>query len=298
MKFKAVLGCAAVLIFFNTGFAWAEKIAVVLSRSLAPYQAALQGFSENAPGEIENFNMQGDEVQGAQIMDKIAAGGFNTVVVIGSEAAKAAKNITNLPVIYTMVLEKPVFKTSQSTGIILDAKIEDKVRYLKQLFPQIKKVGVIYNPEKTGKIVNQARQAMSNVGLILIPLAINAPEEFKGALDKLTKDQVDLIWSVPDPLTLKPEAVNSTIEHAVAQKLPFVAMTEAHVAAGALAAFSVDFGELGAQTAEVVKGVLEGKHPLAAYYPKRVILYVNADVQNKLGLKDFQESSEIKIIKK
>jgi ABC-type uncharacterized transport system substrate-binding protein len=131
-----------------------------------------------------------------------------------------------------------------------------------------------------------------------IPLAINSQDEFKGALAKLTKDQVDLIWSVPDSFTLQPQAVKDTIEHALNQKLPFIALAEAHVTAGALAAFSVDFSGLGAQTAELVKSTLGGKSVLPVYYPKQVILYVNPDTLGKLGLRDFQETPEIKIIKK
>jgi ABC-type uncharacterized transport system substrate-binding protein len=177
-------------------------------------------------------------------------------------------------------------------------KVEDKVRFIKQLFPGVVKIGVIYNTEKTRKIINQARQAMSNAGLNLIPLAITSQDEYKLALSKLTKDSVDLIWSVPDPFSLQPEAVKATIAQALEQKIPFIAMSEPHVTAGALAAFSVNFTDLGAQTLDLTMDTLEGKNVPAVNYPKHMILYVNADTLSKLGLSNFHDTSEIIIIKK
>lgn len=86
------------------------------------------------------------------------------------------------------------------------------------------------------------------------------------------------------------------IQHSLNEKVPFVAMSKAQVKAGALAAFSVDFKDLGAQTAEVVQNMLKAPKNMGSESPRRLILFVNSDTQKKLGINAFPSISGVQII--
>jgi putative ABC transport system substrate-binding protein len=241
--------------------------------------------------------MEGDPEKGSQIMKSIAGQGANLVVTIGSEAAMAAKkDPAGLPVVYTMVLEKQDFGGTPASGILMQADIVSQIRSLRQLFPGSKKIGVIYNIHYSGAVINLARQSAEGLGLSLIPIAVETQNDISSALSKLTRDQIDVLWSVVDPTVAQPEAMQMLIQHTLKEKIPFIALSKFHVKGGALAAFSVDYQDMGAQTAELAKEMLKNPKTRPAAMPRHLILFMNPDTQEKIGLKALPQIAGIQIV--
>lgn len=265
---------------------WAEKVAVVLSRSLPPYEEAWSGISQNLRSDLVKLNMEGDASKGLAIMQGLASQGVHLVITVGSEAAMAAKKSgTSLPVVYTMVLEKQDFGSTPSAGVLMQVDATSQIKSLKQLFPGSLKIGVIYNLHYSGGVINQARQAAESHGLSLLPIAVESQNDISGALGKLTKDQIDILWTVVDPTVAQPEAVQLLIAHALKEKIPYIGLSKFHVKAGALAAFSVDYKDVGMQTADMAQTMIKSPKNHGAEAPRRLLLFVNADTQDKLGIK-------------
>jgi putative tryptophan/tyrosine transport system substrate-binding protein len=276
----------------------AKKAVVVLSRSLLPYEQAFEGFKENFAGTVLKKDMAGDSDLGQQIFRKISSDQAAVVVTIGSEATMLAqKNLTDIPLVYTMVLDAPKNSDHISAGVLMRMEIEKQLKTVMQLFPDGKKgIGVIYNSHFSGAVINQARPIVKELGSVLAPIAVERNADIPRALKKLSKNNIDVLWSVVDPTVAKPETMQLIIKHALKEKIPFVALSRYHVKAGAFAALSVDYKDMGAQTAKIAKTMVARGKSMPAKYPRKLILYINRDTQKKIGLKQLPEMSGVKIV--
>lgn len=265
-----------------------KKIVVVLSRFLAPYEEALEGFKETSRCDIRHFNMKGDAGRARQIMEVLSPPDTDLVVTIGSEATLAAQKYlsSSIPVVYTMVLEEQKFTGRRAAGVLMQVPIKEQLGSIQKLFAYVSKVGVIYNPIHSGDKINQTRRLITEFGMHLVPIAVENQQDITNALNKLTRDKIDLLWSVVDQTVAKPAAVKLVISHSLEEKIPFIGLSKFHVQAGALAAFSVDYKEIGAQTAVLARKVIQSKKKMPPVeFPHRVILFLNTQTWEKLGIK-------------
>jgi putative ABC transport system substrate-binding protein len=293
---KIIFMLASFWIITGARMVHAEKVVVVLSRSLLPYEQAWRGFEQTAAMEFTKLNMHGNVETGRSIMQSIAPG-TKAVVVIGSEATMMAKKyITAFPVVYTMVLEDAHFTIPISGGLLMQVKLEDQLGNISRLFPGTEKIGVIYNMHYSHEVINQARQIVKQLGLHLVPIAVGGQNDILMALEKITRDKVDVLWSVVDPTVAKPEAMQMLIKHTLKEKIPFVALSRYHVKAGALAAVSVDYHDMGAQTAALTKRILATGTSQPVQYPRKFILFINSKTQQRLGINRLPDLPGVHII--
>ncbi|MBN1596077.1 hypothetical protein JW933_09150 [candidate division FCPU426 bacterium] len=276
----------------------AEKIMVVLSRSILPYEQAWEGFSRTIQGGAGKMDMAGDKAQGERIMQKISAESVDLVVTIGSEATLAAcSSLSKIPVIYTMVLEPPEGGGSSAKGLLMQVKTERQMEVLSRFVPNNKGIGVIYNIYYSGSIVNQAREIAKKMNLTLFPIAVETEADVPKVLQKLTPEKVGVLWMVVDPTTTKPEIVQEMIKYTLKEKMAFMALSRYHVKAGAFAALSVDYNDMGAQTAEITRKFLAGQAVRNVEFPRKLILYVNTETQKRLEISDLPSLNNVQIIR-
>lgn len=275
--------------------AHAEKIIAVISRSLGPYQEALKGYEQESKLTVQEVNLDGDVSKGSQVTEMLSAEKADGVLAVGTEALAVLKMIpVSTPAFYTMVLEPLELPGRKTSGVLMQISVNDQMLNISKLLPAVKKVGVIYNPNSSKKSVNQAREVAGNYGLTLSPIAVENASEVSGALTNLTRDKVDAIWSVVDSTVAQPAVIGQIIQHAGSQKIPFIGLSVFHVKAGALAAFSVDFADIGTQTASLTKKVLAGGANKVET-PRRIVIYVNAEVQKQLGL-DLSKAPNVQMV--
>ena len=297
MSPKIVLMAGGLALWIGTGAAWGEKVALVLSRSADPYVAAARGFQHTTPSEVEVFNMEGDTEKGQQIMRGVAPATVLAVVTIGTEASQATRALDpSIPIVYTMVLDPLELPQHRSTGVVIKIGIEAQFARMQKLFPTKKRIGVIYNPKYSSLDIEQARKLAPQYELALTPLAVERPEEVPTALPKLVRGVVDLIWMVPDRTVAQPAAVQDLIDHALQEGLPLIGLSMYHVKIGALAAFSVDFNDVGIQTAKLAQRFLSEGGRLPVEMPRKIIIYVNPKVQKQIGIEDLSVFPEVNYI--
>jgi putative tryptophan/tyrosine transport system substrate-binding protein len=282
----------------STAPAWCEKIVVVFGRTLPPYQEALQGFQHNSSYDVVTFNLEGNSANAPQVIRDVNAASPDGVLVFGAEALNAVKNqVPNLPLIYTMVVEQPESFQSKMGGVVMQIPVSQQLDTLHRLLPLSKKVGVLYNPVFTAKAINEARAQVDKMQLTLVPIAVEKQSEIHQALEKMKEGGVDVLWSVLDKTAAQPAAVEEIIKYSLENKLPFIGLTNFHVKAGALAALSVDFSDLGAQTAVLARQILQGSANGRVEMPRKIIIYLNTDTQKRIGLKDLSLLPEVQVVK-
>ena len=296
------------LIFFSsltllvTPYAWSKTIAVVLSRSIPPFEAALEGFQENTLHKVRKFNMQADAERGRRIIQSLSAEDIDLLVTIGSEATrKAAEYENSIPAVYTMVMAKTDFAGRRAAGVLMQVELREQIKNTRKFLSQAdlfnaETIGVIYNPYYSSSEIKQGREIVQDLGMRLIPIAVTNNNEISDALNKLTKDKIGVLWSVLDKTVGKPAVIKLLIQHSHKEKIPFVALSKYHVKAGALMAFSADYRDVGAQTAELAEKMLRSRENQPLEYPRHINLHVNPEIMKMLKIKKIPRMEGIKII--
>ncbi len=276
---------------------WGKKAVVVISRSAAPYNTAIKGFRGSMRWEVKIVNMLGDMEKGRQIMKGLVTDDIKVVVVVGSEAILAAKSLTaEIPLIYTMIMDS--FKSSKRpiSGVILKIKIAAQLSRIKKIFPTRRCIGVIYNPLHSSQDIEQAREVVKENNLKLFPIAVEKADEIPAALLKMTNNKVDILWIVVDKTVAHPQALKHIIAHSHKENIPLISFSKYHVKAGALAAFAVDFFDIGAQTAELAQKVYQQDFKQRSEKPRKIIIYVNPKIQKQMGIDDLSVFPEVHFI--
>jgi putative tryptophan/tyrosine transport system substrate-binding protein len=275
-----------------SGPASAANVAVILSDRNDDYQEALRGFKQTVRHPIiAEYNMAGDLERGRKILTEIETKVKpDLIFAIGLWALQAiVSQPTDIPVVYAMVLNPPSIVGAGSrniTGASMNVPVEQPLRLLKQLGPQIKRVGVIFNQARTGYLVKRAEAVAREEGLQLIAKEISSAKEAIAALESL-QGSVDAIWILPDETTLAQTVVQQMLLFSYRNKIPLLGLSERHAQMGALLSLSFASSEdIGRQAGELASSILGGKTVADVPYTtaRRLTLTVNLKAAQKLGV--------------
>jgi ABC-type uncharacterized transport system substrate-binding protein len=270
--------------------AHAKKTAVFVSKKIPAYQDVVAGFTRTLKTECITVDLQGRPEAVQTWLEQGNAQGLGLLLAIGPEAVQGIQRYLparapDLPWVYTMVLNPPE-DAPRAGGVLMQLPLASQLQQVRQLFPGAKKIGVIYTPAYSLKLINEVRQLTEAQGFVLVPFPVEGLEDMTAVLPRITPETVDLLWSVLDRTVMNPAAMQKIIAYTAKARMPFVGLSEYHVEAGALAAFSVDFGSLGEQTARLAGRILKPDAQAfgAAETPREIITFINKTTQKKIGL--------------
>jgi putative tryptophan/tyrosine transport system substrate-binding protein len=269
----------------------AGGIAVLMSSREAEYKEALRGFKESARQPVvAEYDMEDDVDRGrkqlAQIEAKIKP---ELILAVGFSALQAVANQTDIPIVYCMVLNPPSLlgdNAKKVTGASMNIPVEQPLRLLKQLGPNIKRIGVVYNPARTGYLVRRAVSVARQEGLQLVTREVNSARDAIAAVGPLL-DEVDALWLIPDETLLQRAVVQQMLLLAYRKRVPLLGLAESHAKMGALLALSfASPQDIGRQAGELANEVLSGKSTADLPYTtaRQTNLIVNLKAAQKLGV--------------
>ena len=248
-------------------------LAVFVSASNTPYKEAKRGFDNRMKSldvEYDSFVIVlGDGVSPQEALAMLKSKKPVLIHTIGTQAARlAGESFKDIPIVFSMVLnpvDSGLVKGMNSsgnnlTGASMDIPASVQFRKIKALFPDGRRMGVIYNPSETGKMVEAAKDASAKLGMEILGVAVDEPSGVPVALGELL-GKVDLLWSVADSHVFTRETSRELLSVTLKNKLPFVGLSPAFVKAGALMAFEMDPFDMGRQAADAAKRVLMGEKP-------------------------------------
>ncbi|MGH7854509.1 MAG: ABC transporter substrate-binding protein [Candidatus Binatia bacterium] len=275
-----------------------ELIAVIKAREAEPYEVALKSLrrtlkEKSIDVRIEEF-LLGDDGKDDRLAE-LRKKNPQLVVTLGSAATeRVAKVIKDTPVLFCMALNPMAsgFIRSMSasgnnlTGASLDIPPQVQFEAIRSVVPNAKRIGVIYNPQETDTVVQQAKRVARDMGLELFAVPIASGDKVPDALRTMDKN-VDALWSVADSTTFTPASAEFIFLHTLRNKLPFMGLSPAFVKAGALLALAIDYQEVGAQCGGLATKLLSGENPssLPITTPQKVVLHVNMKTAETIGLK-------------
>jgi putative ABC transport system substrate-binding protein len=270
----------------------AARVAVLMSAKVSEYEEALKGFKEATPHQVAAvYDMDGDLDRGrkqlAEIEEKVKP---DLIFAVGIWALQAVvSRPPSVPVVYAMVLNPPSViraETKNVTGASMNVPVEQSIRLFKQLGPQIKRIGIIFNPVKTGYLVKRAQLVARDEGLELVTREISSTKEVIGALESL-QDGIDALWIVPDETILSQAVVQQMLLFSYRRKVPLLGLSDRHAQMGALFSLSFASGEdIGRQAGELAQAILTGRAVADVPYTsaRKFYLTVNLKTAQKLGL--------------
>lgn len=273
--------------------AGAANVAVIISADVDAYRDALQGFKQTLRHQVvAEYDMEGDFDHGQEILAEIQSEVQpDLILAVGLWALQVAINQPiDVPVVFTMVLNPPAvlgIGAANVTGGSINVPVEKSLRLFKQLGSQIRRVGVVFNPAKTGYLVKQAEAIAREEGLQLVTRAILSPKEAIQAMNSVQEEGVDAFWILPDETILDAKVVRYALLLSYRNNIPLFGLSERQAQMGAL--ISLSFGsseDIGRQTGELANGILRGKPVREIPYTtaRSVKLTVNLKAARKLGM--------------
>lgn len=289
--FLAVIALAAML----PGPLRGDRADVLLLRAgpAAPYEEARSALLDSLPADrvVETLLLDDLSLQRAQ--ERIAEADPSVLLTLGSQSTRwALDHTSDVPIVFAMVLQ-PVesgFVRSFSrpggrvTGAALDVRPAVQLKTLRDLLGA-KRIGVLYDPEQTGRLVDRAGGAARRMGIELVAVVVSETGALHGALERLT-GSVDALWSVPDRTVFGQGGVQQVLLHTLEHEIPFMGLSEQYVRAGALLALSTSLEENGRQAALRIERILASEEPsqIPVARPESLELVFNEYVAERLGV--------------
>lgn len=237
---------------------------VIQSQQITAYNEAIQGFKEGCRGKnisIEAvYDLKGNTEEGGRIIQIIKDREVkpDLILAVGILAATLVKEQFNdIPIIFCMVINYERFNLQGNniTGISSEASLEDQFTVLREFLGDHKRVGVIYDPMKTGKIVSEAIKVVKQFELNLVKSEVQSEREVAPVFNKLST-RIDALWIIPDGTVITRDSLEVILKGSLKKCLPTFCTSSAIVKAGALASISTDYRYTGFQASEIAQTLL------------------------------------------
>jgi putative ABC transport system substrate-binding protein len=161
-----------------------------------------------------------------------------------------------------------------------------RLELLKRIVPKLQRVVTFYDPRNPSAMesAKQGREAAQQLKVELIERHVASVEELQTALQSLRPSDVDGYLAVSDAMVDR--HAQAIIDAANTKRLPTMFYFDSLVARGGLASYSVDFHELGRQSAKHVARVLAGASPkdLPVESMDRFTLVISMKTAQRIGL--------------
>jgi putative ABC transport system substrate-binding protein len=237
---------------------------------------------------------QGNAATAAQIARQFVGDAPAVIVAISTPSAQsAAAATTDIPIVFSAVTDPLAAQLVSSieapggnvTGVSDMAPIPDHVALIKELTPNVARLGVLYNPGEANSVssVNALKEAAAAAGLEVVEGPATKSADVQAAARSLV-GKVDAIY-VPTDNTIV-SALESAVSVANEAKLPLYAADTDSVPRGALAAVGFNYFDVGVQTAALVDRVLKGESPgaIPVVFASGTDLKVNKGAAAAIGI--------------
>ncbi|MBF0463534.1 MAG: hypothetical protein HQK88_04140 [Nitrospirae bacterium] len=252
------LGCFLIVLMLCISISrslFAENVVVIEGSSVKPFEEALQGFERSCGCNVKGVLAL--DMKGADSMAFIEKFKPDKVVTIGEEALKSVKNLTNTPVIYMMALNPLLYTAGKNnfTGISMIIPPVKQLRAIRSVFPNVDRLGVLYNPENSENIIRAARSVAASLGFEIIIHEVHSAKDIPGALNAI-KDKIEALWLIPDVTVAPPEMIELYELFSARYNKPLFTFADKHLERGASLSVSVSPVDIGKQAGEILKGSL------------------------------------------
>ena len=161
-----------------------------------------------------------------------------------------------------------------------------RLELLKEVFPQISRVAVLWNPDNTiaGLRMRETETAAKSLNIELQPVAVRGPSDFEPAFSAMIKGHAGALFPLRDILVQA--KLQQIVELAAKNRLPGMYDHRKFVKVGGLMSYGTLIEDLDRRAATYVDRILKGAKPgdLPIEQPTKFELFINLKRAKKLGL--------------
>lgn len=250
--------------------------------------------------EIDQQNAQGDQSNLKSIADRFVSGNYNLICAISTPAAQAMYNATDkIPIIGTAITNFETAKLVKSeahpdgniTGTNDLSPMDKQIVLIKEIQPDIKTLGVIYNSSEVNSAVQveKLKQICEENHINVMELTVNSVNDVEQVASGFA-GKVDAIYTPTDNVIAS--SIPTLMSVANKYNIPVYGAEVAHVKNGVLASESINFYDIGHRAGEMAVEILDGKKQIKdmpVETSTKSTLYINKKEMEKLGIKIPQE---------
>lgn len=260
-------------------------ILVIQSLAIKPYNVALQGFRTVC--DIKEQKFISSEFSDADLLAKVRKMRPGLILAIGQDALVKVKGIRDVPIVYLMVLnpQSLVKESANITGVSMNIAPERQLSLLRQILPRARKIGLLFDPVKSGVFVGKARNAAEKTDIELVTKAVHSSRDAVSAIEGM-KGRVDALWLLPDTTVVNPATIDLLLLSTIENRIPVLIFSEKYVEKGALMSLEIDPAEAGKQAGEMANRIMSGErvNNIREEDARGSIMTVNLIVAKKLGI--------------
>lgn len=243
---------------------------------------------KNAGGEMANNNLMAQQLVDEEV-DLIYA-----IATPSAQAAYATAEAAEIPVVFNAVtdpvdaglvesMDKP---NTHATGVSDVAPIDIQLQLIKDILPEAKNVGILYNTSEANSLVQLAiaKEEASKIGLTIVEQGVSNADQIEAAAIQVAS-KVDAIYNITDNMIVN--ATAQVVGVANDANIPVFAAEAGQLDQGILATDSIDYNNLGHLAGVVVHDILVNGTAVQDVAVKTVaetVLYLNKDVAEKLNI--------------
>lgn len=247
--------------------------------------------------EISYHNAAGDPSNTQMIAQQLVDDNVDLIYAIATSAAQAvyaASESAKIPVVFNAVtdpVDAGLVNTmdapgNHATGVSDVAPIDVQLALIKEILPEAKNIGILYNTgEDNSRVqIEIAEKEAAKLGLNIVKSGVSSASEIEDAATQLVS-KVDALYNITDNMIVN--ATAQVVGIANDAKVPVLAAEAGQIDLGILGTDSIDYRNLGKLGGELIKAILvDGKSPaeLSVKTAPETVLYMNLDVADSLGI--------------
>lgn len=303
---SAVLTLGALSLTMGVSLAAAADVKSVAVAAIVEHPALdsardgiLEALNQAGYKQGDNLKWQYQSAQGntgtaAQIARKFIGDKADVLVGIATPTAQAlAAGTKQIPIVFTAVTDPvqaqltPSWEASGTnvTGVSDVLELDKQIDLIKEIIPDAKKVGIVYNPGEANSVavVEALKKQLPEHGMELVEAAAPRTVDVRNAALSLA-GKVDVIYTNTDNNVVSAYEAMAKVGNDT--KTPLIASDTDSVKRGAIAALGVDYHDLGVQTGRIVARILDGQKPgdIAPQTSDNLQLFINVTAAEKQGV--------------
>lgn len=264
--------------------------------------AANKGFcdglkEEGIDAKIDQQNAQGDQSACDTIASKFVNDKKDLVLAIATPAAQAIAGKTeDIPICITAVTDPAEAGLVDSndkpgtnvTGTSDLTPIKEQISLLKQLIPDCKTVGILYNSAEDNSLFQAeiAKKEIEANSMTYKVYTVSNSNEIQTVVESMV-GKVDAIYIPTDNMIAAGMSTVSMV--ATENKIPCIVGESGMVDNGGLATYGIDYYNLGKKTAKMAAKILKGEAspedmPIEYLDVAKCELQVNEEIAKELGI--------------
>ena len=236
-----------------------------------------RGFADGGRLQIRQYNAHGDMATANAIASEVTSSDYDLIISASTASLQTIANANRFATpprahVFGMTSDPYAAGVGVSrenhldhppymTGLGSLAPVEEAFRLAKELKPDLKRVGLVWNPNEANSVATTqlGRKICAEIGIELVEAnAENATAAGEAAASVLSRG-IDALWVSPDVTVVT--AIDVLLAAAKRARVPVFTSLPGYAAKGALFDLGADFVAIGRAQGELAADVLGGRDP-------------------------------------